>query len=321
MVLEENNSKNILVTGGAGFIGSHLCKALVNLGHNIVCLDNLFTGSIKNISDLMKKSNFEFVNHDVVNSYHNQKIDEIYNLACPASPIHYQHNPIKTVKTCTVGVINMLDLAKKNNAKILQASTSEIYGDPEIHPQDEKYNGNVNPLGPRSCYDEGKRCSETLFMDYHREHNLRIKIVRIFNTYGPNMAVNDGRVVSNFILQAISGKDISIYGSGKQTRSFQYIDDLISAMIRMMNTDDDFIGPINIGNPDEISMNDLASIILRLTNSKSKINFQDLPKDDPKRRNPDITLAKNILNWNPKCNLDYGLRKTIRYFKNLNEIS
>ncbi len=321
MVLEENNSKNILVTGGAGFIGSHLCKALVNLGHNIICLDNLFTGSIKNISDLMKKSNFEFVNHDVVNSYHNQKIDEIYNLACPASPIHYQHNPIKTVKTCTVGVINMLDLAKKNNAKILQASTSEIYGDPEIHPQDEKYNGNVNPLGPRSCYDEGKRCSETLFMDYHREHNLRIKIVRIFNTYGPNMAVNDGRVVSNFILQAISGKDISIYGSGKQTRSFQYIDDLISAMIRMMNTDDDFIGPINIGNPDEISMNDLASIILRLTNSKSKINFQDLPKDDPKRRNPDITLAKNILNWNPKCNLDYGLRKTIRYFKNLNEIS
>ena len=321
MVLEENNSKNILVTGGAGFIGSHLCKALVNLGHNIICLDNLFTGSIKNISDLMKKSNFEFVNHDVVNSYHNQKIDEIYNLACPASPIHYQHNPIKTVKTCTVGVINMLDLAKKNNAKILQASTSEIYGDPEIHPQDEKYNGNVNPLGPRSCYDEGKRCSETLFMDYHREHNLRIKIVRIFNTYGPNMAVNDGRVVSNFILQAISGKDISIYGSGKQTRSFQYIDDLISAMIRMMSTDDDFIGPINIGNPDEISMNDLASIILRLTNSKSKINFQDLPKDDPKRRNPDITLAKNILNWNPKCNLDYGLRKTIRYFKNLNEIS
>ena len=321
MVLEENNSKNILVTGGAGFIGSHLCKALVNLGHNIICLDNLFTGSIKNISDLMKKSNFEFVNHDVVNSYHNQKIDEIYNLACPASPIHYQHNPIKTVKTCTVGVINMLDLAKKNNAKILQASTSEIYGDPEIHPQDEKYNGNVNPLGPRSCYDEGKRCSETLFMDYHREHNLRIKIVRIFNTYGPNMAVNDGRVVSNFILQAISGKDISIYGSGKQTRSFQYIDDLINAMIRMMNTDDDFIGPINIGNPDEISMNDLASIILRLTNSKSKINFQDLPKDDPKRRNPDITLAKNILNWNPKCNLDYGLRKTIRYFKNLNEIS
>ena len=321
MVLEENNSKNILVTGGAGFIGSHLCKALVNLGHNIICLDNLFTGSIKNISDLMKKSNFEFVNHDVVNSYHNQKIDEIYNLACPASPIHYQHNPIKTVKTCTVGVINMLDLAKKNNAKILQASTSEIYGDPEIHPQDEKYNGNVNPLGPRSCYDEGKRCSETLFMDYHREHNLRIKIVRIFNTYGPNMAVNDGRVVSNFILQAISGKDISIYGSGKQTRSFQYIDDLICAMIRMMNTDDDFIGPINIGNPDEISMNDLASIILRLTNSKSKINFQDLPKDDPKRRNPDITLAKNILNWNPKCNLDYGLRKTIRYFKNLNEIS
>ena len=321
MVLEENNSKNILVTGGAGFIGSHLCKALVNLGHNIICLDNLFTGSIKNISDLMKKSNFEFVNHDVVNSYHNQKIDEIYNLACPASPIHYQHNPIKTVKTCTVGVINMLDLAKKNNAKILQASTSEIYGDPEIHPQDEKYNGNVNPLGPRSCYDEGKRCSETLFMDYHREHNLRIKIVRIFNTYGPNMAVNDGRVVSNFILQAISGKDISIYGSGKQTRSFQYIDDLISAMIRMMNTDDDFIGPINIGNPDEISMNDLASIILRLTNSKSKINFQDQPKDDPKRRNPDITLAKNILNWNPKCNLDYGLRKTIRYFKNLNEIS
>ena len=300
----ENNKKNILVTGGAGFIGSHLCKALVDLGHYVICLDNLFTGIKDNISDLTDNPNFEFINHDITEPYFRNDIDEIYNLACPASPIHYQHNPIKTVKTCTIGVINMLGLAKKNNAKILQASTSEIYGDPEVHPQFEEYNGNVNPIGPRSCYDEGKRCSETLFMDYYREHNLRIKIIRIFNTYGPNMAENDGRVVSNFILQAIKENKLTIYGDGTQTRSFQYIDDLISGMIKMMNSDDYLTGPINIGNPIEISMNELASLILELSNSKSKIIYEDLPKDDPKRRMPDISKAVENLNWNPKTNLD-----------------
>ncbi len=313
----ENNKKNILVTGGAGFIGSHLCKALVDLGHYVICLDNLFTGIKDNISDLTDNPNFEFINHDITEPYFRNDIDEIYNLACPASPIHYQHNPIKTVKTCTIGVINMLGLAKKNNAKILQASTSEIYGDPEVHPQFEEYNGNVNPIGPRSCYDEGKRCSETLFMDYYREHNLRIKIIRIFNTYGPNMAENDGRVVSNFILQAIKENKLTIYGDGTQTRSFQYIDDLISGMIKMMNSDDYLTGPINIGNPIEISMNELASLILELSNSKSKIIYEDLPKDDPKRRMPDISKAVENLNWNPKTNLEIGLKKTIDYFKKL----
>ena len=264
--MEENKQKNILVTGGAGFIGSHLCKALIGLSHNVICLDNLFTGSKKNISDLIKNPNFEFVRHDITEPFYRNNIDEIYNLACPASPIHYQYNPIKTIKTCTIGVINMLGLAKKNNAKILQASTSEIYGDPEIHPQSESYNGNVNTIGPRSCYDEGKRCSETLFFDYFREHNLNIKIIRIFNTYGPNMAINDGRVISNFINQAISNNHITINGDGNQTRSFQYIDDLINGMIKMMNSVDSFTGPVNIGNPDEISMNDLASIIIELTN-------------------------------------------------------
>ena len=313
--------KRIVVTGGAGFIGSHLCERLVNLGHNIICIDNLFTGSIQNINHLTKHSNFEFVNHDIVLPIYFNNVDEIYNLACPASPIHYNINPIKTVKTCTVGVINMLGLAKKNNSKILLASTSEIYGDPEIHPQTEDYYGNVNPIGPRSCYDEGKRCSETLFMDYHREHDLKIKIIRIFNTYGPSMAVNDGRVVSNFINQALLNKDLIINGTGNQTRSFQYIDDLISAMIKMMNTNDDFIGPVNIGNPNEISINKLASIIMELTNSKSQIIYQDLPEDDPKRRNPDISLAKNKLNWRPVNSLKTGLSKTINYFKQINEIN
>ena len=317
--MEENKTKNILVTGGAGFIGSHLCKAIIELGHNVICLDNLFTGSINNISDLIDNVNFEFINHDITEPYYRENIDEIYNLACPASPIHYQYNPIKTVKTCTIGVINILGLAKKNNAKILQASTSEVYGDPNIHPQDEKYNGNVNPIGPRSCYDEGKRCSETLFMDYHREHNLKIKIIRIFNTYGPNMAKNDGRVISNFVMQAIRDEEITIYGDGCQTRSFQYIDDLIDAMIKMMDTNNNFIGPINIGNPHEITMNKLASTILRLTNSKSQITYKDLPKDDPKRRNPDINLAKNKLNWIPSHSLESGLSNTINYFKKLNE--
>ena len=319
--MEENKRKNILVTGGAGFIGSHLCKSLLNIGHNIICLDNLFTGAKENISDLIDNPNFEFVNHDIIKPYYRKNIDEIYNLACPASPIHYQYNPIKTIKTCTIGVINILGLAKKNNAKILQASTSEVYGDPNTHPQSENYNGNVNPIGMRSCYDEGKRCSETLFMDYHRQHNLKIKIIRIFNTYGPNMAKNDGRVISNFISQAITGNNLTINGDGTQTRSFQYIDDLVEGMIKMMNTDDRFTGPVNIGNPSEISMNKLASLILELSNSKSEIIYKDLPKDDPKRRKPKISLANDKLNWIPLINLEDGLFKTIEYFKKLNEIN
>ncbi len=315
--MDENKQKNILVTGGAGFIGSHLCKALLNLGNKVICIDNLFTGSKDNIHDLMDHPNFEFVNHDIIKPYYRDNIDEIYNLACPASPIHYQYNPIKTIKTCTVGVINILGLAKKNNAKILQASTSEVYGDPEVHPQPEVYNGNVNSIGLRSCYDEGKRCSETLFMDYHRIHKLRIKIIRIFNTYGPNMAINDGRVVSNFIFQAIRGKNITINGDGNQTRSFQFIDDLINGMIKMMDSKESFIGPVNIGNPNEISIKTLANKILKLTKSKSKLVFQDLPQDDPKRRMPDITLAIKKLKWQPTIDLNFGLKKTINYFKKL----
>ena len=306
--------KTILVTGGAGFIGSHLCKRLLNENHYVICLDNLFTGSLENIESLKNDVNFEFVNHDITKPYYRDKIDEIYNLACPASPIHYQSNPIKTVKTCTIGVINMLGLAKKNNAKILQASTSEVYGDPEIHPQKEDYNGNVNTLGYRSCYDEGKRCAETLFMDYKREHNLNIRIVRIFNTYGPNMTKNDGRVVSNFILQALNNENITIYGDGSQTRSFQFIDDLVNGLIKMMNGD--FEGPINLGNPIELSMKDLATMVIKLTNSLSNIIFKDLPEDDPKRRKPDISLAKSILDWKPIIDLETGLQKTINYFNN-----
>ena len=305
-------SKTILVTGGAGFIGSHLCKKLLNENHKVICLDNLFTGSLSNIDSLKSNNNFEFVNHDITKPYYRDCIDEIYNLACPASPIHYQSNPIKTIKTCTIGVINMLGLAKKNNAKILQASTSEIYGDPEVHPQNEVYNGNVNTLGHRSCYDEGKRCAETLFMDYKREHNLNIKIVRIFNTYGPNMSKNDGRVVSNFITQALDGKNITVYGDGSQTRSFQFIDDLINGMIKMMNSD--FVGPVNLGNPVELSMKDLASRVIKLTNSSSKIIYKKLPDDDPKRRRPDISLASSKLGWIPVIDLESGLQKTINYF-------
>ena len=304
--------KTILVTGGAGFIGSHLCKRLLNENHYVICLDNLFTGTFKNIVELEKNNNFEFVNHDIIKPYYRDNIDEIYNLACPASPIHYQSNPIKTVKTCTIGVINMLGLAKKNNAKILQASTSEVYGDPEIHPQKEDYNGNVNTLGYRSCYDEGKRCAETLFMDYKREHNLNIRIVRIFNTYGPNMTKNDGRVVSNFILQALNGKDITVYGDGSQTRSFQFIDDLVNGLIKMMNGNS--VGPINLGNPIELSMKDLAAMVIKLTNSSSNIIYNELPEDDPKRRRPDINLAKSILDWSPIIDLETGLQKTINYF-------
>ena len=305
-------SKTILVTGGAGFIGSHLCKKLLNDNHKVICLDNLFTGTLKNIEEFENNNNFEFVNQDITKPYYRDNIDEIYNLACPASPIHYQSNPIKTVKTCTIGVINMLGLAKKNKAKILQASTSEVYGDPEIHPQTEDYNGNVNTLGFRSCYDEGKRCAETLFMDYKREHSLNIRIVRIFNTYGPNMTKNDGRVVSNFITQALDGKDITVYGDGSQTRSFLFINDLINGMIKMMNSD--FVGPVNLGNPIELSMKDLATMVIKLTNSSSNIIYKDLPEDDPKRRKPDISLAKSILDWHPIIDLETGLKKTINYF-------
>ena len=314
-----SSKKNILITGGSGFIGSHLCERLLNEGNKIICLDNLFTGNKKNISNLLNNSDFEFVNHDIIKPYYRDEIDEIYNLACPASPIHYQINPIKTVKTCTIGVINILGLAKKNNAKILQASTSEIYGDPEVHPQTEEYWGNVNPIGIRSCYDEGKRCAETLFMDYRREHKLNTRIIRIFNTYGPNLNPNDGRVVSNFINQALNNKNITIYGDGSQTRSFQYIDDLVDGMIKVMNSE--YYKPINLGNPNEIDMNDLARTILKLTNSKSKIEYKKLPTDDPKRRKPDISIAEEILGWNPKYDLEKGLLNTIKYFKNINEIN
>lgn len=309
-------TKNVLVTGGAGFIGSHLCKALLESGHYVICLDNLLTGSISNIQDLKRNNNFEFVKHDITEPYFRDNIDQIYNLACPASPVHYQYNPIKTIKTCTIGVINMLGLAKNNNAKILQASTSEVYGDPEVHPQKEDYNGNVNTLGFRSCYDEGKRCSETLFMDYNREHNLDIKIVRIFNTYGSKMTKNDGRVVSNFILQALNNENITIYGDGSQTRSFQFVDDLVDGLLLMMNSD--FAGPVNLGNPIELSVNDLAIKIIKLTNSSSKIIYKKLPSDDPKRRKPDISLATSKLGWTPKIDLETGLKKTVNYFSKLN---
>ena len=314
----DNKTKKILITGGAGFIGSHLCKTLIKKNHYIICLDNLLTGSINNISELMNHPNFEFVKHDIIEPYYRDGINEIYNLACPASPIQYKKNPIKTIKTCTAGVINMLGLAKKNNAKILQASTSEVYGNPKVHPQPEQYNGDVNPIGPRSCYDEGKRCSETLFFEYKREHNLDIRIIRIFNTYGPNMAVNDGRVVSNFINQSISKNNITIYGEGLQTRSFMYIDDLIDAMVLIMGSQD-LSYPINVGNPLEISIIDLAHKILDISKSTSKIIYEELPKDDPVRRKPDISKIKSLTNWRPKTSLDVGLKKTISYFKHLNE--
>ena len=309
--------KKIIVTGGAGFIGSHLCRFLVSEGHNVICIDNLLTGSKNNLSDFYENSNFTFIEHDIISPYYDTGIDEIYNLACPASPIHYQINPIKTIKTNTLGVINMLGLAKKNNAKILQASTSEVYGDPEIHPQTESYNGNVNMIGPRSCYDEGKRCAETLFMDYHRSHKLNIKIARIFNTYGPNMAINDGRVVSNIILQSMKGENVTIYGNGNQTRSFMYVDDLVIGLILLMNSEKNFVDPINLGNPNEITINKLASVITDYTESNSKIIHQELPKDDPKRRKPDISLANMILGWNPSVKLEEGLIKTINYFDNV----
>jgi UDP-glucuronate decarboxylase len=309
--------KRILVTGGAGFIGSHLCERLLKEGNEVLCLDNYFTGSKKNIAHLMENPYFELIRHDVITPYF-VEVDEIYNLACPASPIHYQYNPIKTVKTSVMGAINMLGLAKRVRSKVLQASTSEVYGDPAVHPQPESYWGNVNPIGVRSCYDEGKRCAETLFTDYHQQNQVRIKIVRIFNTYGPNMLPNDGRVVSNFIVQALREQDITIYGDGSQTRSFQYVDDLLEGMIRMMQTGDHITGPVNIGNPKEFTILDLAKKIIEMTGSRSKITFLPLPKDDPIQRQPDIRLAKEILDgWSPVVELETGLEKTITYFKHL----
>lgn len=309
--------KKILVTGGAGFLGSHLCDRLVNEGHHVLCVDNYFTGSKNNIAHLLDNKNFEVIRQDVCFPLY-VEVDEIYNLACPASPYYYQWDPIQTMKTSVLGAYNMLGLAKRTGAKILQASTSEVYGDPQVHPQNENYWGNVNPIGIRSCYDEGKRAAETLFFDYYRMHDVKAKVVRIFNTYGPRMAQNDGRVVSNFIVQALQGKDITIYGDGMQTRSFCYVDDLLDAMQAMMNHDDDcFIGPVNIGNPGEFTMWELAHKVIELTGSKSQILQQPLPQDDPKQRRPDIDVAKRMLDWEPKVDLEQGLIKTIDYFRNI----
>jgi len=309
--------KRILVTGGAGFIGSHLCRRLLEDGNEVICVDNYFTGSKRNILPLLAHPYFELVRHDVTTPYY-AEVDQIYNLACPASPIHYQYNPIKTVKTSVMGAINMLGLAKRVKAKVLQASTSEVYGDPELHPQPESYWGNVNPIGSRSCYDEGKRCAETLFSDYHHQNQVRIKIVRIFNTYGPQMHPNDGRVVSNFIMQALNNKDITIFGDGSQTRSFQYVDDLVEGMIRMMETPDEITGPVNLGNPGEFTILELAEKILEMTGSDSGIVFRELPQDDPVQRRPDISLAAELLNgWAPGIQLEEGLARTIEYFRKI----
>jgi UDP-glucuronate decarboxylase len=311
--MKPHDNRRILVTGGAGFLGSHLCDRLVAKGYEVLCLDNFFTGSKRNIAHLFGEPNFELIRHDIAQPIF-LEVDEIYNLACPASPIHYQHNPVKTVKTSVMGAIHMLGLAKRVHAKILQASTSEIYGDPSVHPQKEDYWGNVNTIGPRSCYDEGKRCAETLFFDYYRQNRVNIRVVRIFNTYGPRMHPNDGRVVSNFIVQALSNKDITVYGDGSQTRSFCYVDDLLEGMTRMMDGPDDFVGPINIGNPDEFSISELANKVIDLTGSKSKVVFKPLPTDDPLQRQPDISLASEKLKWQPVVKLKDGLKKTIEYF-------
>ena len=305
--------KRILITGGAGFIGSHLCERLLNEGNDVICLDNFFTGSKDNIRHLLDNNRFELVRHDVTKEYY-AEVDQIYNMACPASPPHYQYNPIKTIKTSVLGVTNMLGLAKRCRATILQASTSEVYGNPLVHPQTEDYWGNVNPIGIRSCYDEGKRCAETLMMDYHRQNNVDTRIIRIFNTYGPNMDPNDGRVVSNFIVQALQNKDITMYGDGTQTRSFCYVSDLVDGIVKMMNNEQKFIGPVNIGNPSERTVYDLAELIIKLTNSNSKIKFAPLPQDDPLQRKPDISLAKKELCWEPKVDIEEGLLKTIEYF-------
>jgi len=305
----------ILVTGGAGFLGSHLCERLLGQGHEVLCLDNFFTGRRKNVSHLMANSNFELIRHDVVDPF-KFEVDRIYNLACPASPVHYQYNPIKTVKTSVMGAINCLGLAKRVGARILQASTSEVYGDPEVHPQSESYRGNVNPIGLRACYDEGKRCAETLFFDYHRENKVDVRVVRIFNTYGPRMLADDGRVVSNFIVQALKGEDITLYGNGSQTRSFCYMDDLLEAMIRTMEQDQT-VGPINIGNPNEFTIRQLAETVLQKVQSNSSIIEMPLPADDPTQRKPDISLAQKVLDWEPKIQLEEGLDSTIPYFKEL----
>ena len=307
--------KKILVTGGAGFLGSHLCDRLIEQGHEIICLDSLFTGSQKNIESLLKHPSFTFIKHDVVDPIDFEKLDEIYNLACPASPVHYQFNPIHTMKTSVMGALNMLELARKTGAKVFQASTSEVYGDPSVHPQPEEYWGNVNTIGIRSCYDEGKRAAETLFFDYQRVHGVKIKVVRIFNTYGPRMAADDGRVVSNFIVQALRGQDLTVYGDGSQTRSFCYADDLVAGFMQLMNAGDEIVGPINMGNPGEFTMIELAEKVLRLTGSTSKLIHMPLPQDDPKQRRPDITKAKQFLGWEPTVALEQGLERTIDYFK------
>jgi len=308
--------KKILVTGGAGFLGSHLCERLLGDGHDVLCVDNLFTGSKDNILHIMDNPYFEFLRHDITFPLF-VEVDEIYNLACPASPIHYQYDPVQTTKTSVHGSINMLGLARRTKAKILLASTSEVYGDPAIHPQTEDYWGNVNPVGPRACYDEGKRCAETLFFDYYRQHKLKIKVARIFNTYGPRMHPNDGRVVSNFIVQALNNEQITIYGKGNQTRSFCYVDDLVKGLILLMNTSDNFNGPINLGNPNEFTILELASQVISLTDSKSKLSYNPLPENDPSQRQPDISLAQKILSWNPTIELEEGLKKTISYFSNI----
>jgi len=308
--------KRILITGGAGFIGSHLCKKLLDEGNEVICVDNFFTGSKQNIIHLLDNPYFEIVRHDITFPLYIE-IDEIYNLACPASPVYYSFDPVQTTKTSVMGAINMLGLAKRLKIKILQASTSEVYGDPEVHPQPESYRGNVNPIGPRACYDEGKRCAETLFFDYYRQLKIKIKVIRIFNTYGPKMQPDDGRVISNFIVQALKNKDITIYGDGSQTRSFCYVDDLVEGIIKMMNSREDFVGPVNLGNPVEFTILNLAKKIIKLTDSKSNIIYKPLPEDDPKRRQPNIELAYKELKWEPKIQLDKGLKKTINYFKRL----
>lgn len=309
----EDKGKRILVTGGAGFLGSHLCELLVEKGHEVICLDNFFTGNKENIRHLLDHHHFEVIRHDIINPI-DIEVDQIYNLACPASPIHYQFNPVRTIQANVLGVTNMLELAKRTKARILQASTSEVYGDPIVHPQTEQYWGNVNPIGIRSCYDEGKRVAETLMMDYHRQYRMDIRIVRIFNTYGPRMALNDGRVVTNFIIQALKGEEITVYGNGKQTRSFCYVDDMIDGMTRMIQTEN-FIGPVNLGNPNEFTILEFAEKVIKLTDSKSKIIFKPLPQDDPTQRQPDIALAKSKLGWKPKVDLEKGLKRTIRYFQ------
>ena len=311
-----SQSKRVLVTGGAGFLGSHLCDRLVEEDNDVLCLDNFFSSTKRNIQHLLGKPNFELIRHDIVHPIF-LEVDEIYHLACPASPVHYQYNPVKTIKTNIMGSIHMLGLAKRVKAKIFQASTSEVYGNPERHPQDESYWGNVNPIGPRACYDEGKRCAETLFFDYHRQNNVKIKVVRIFNTYGPRMHPNDGRVVSNFIVQALTNQDITVFGDGSQTRSFCYVDDMVEGIIRMMQSPDEITGPVNLGNPEERSILEVAELVIKLCKSSSRIVFLPLPKDDPVRRRPDISMAKRILDWGPKISLEEGIEKTIHYFRSI----